>query len=437
MKNRIYIALLVLLVLTPNLLAQESVYQQAYRNRVVDYNPDIQAAKQNLGMQSEFKKVAKSDFMPKLMGGANFNYTGNPYELTVNMPESSRNLGFKGKNVQYGVGLSLEQSLYAGGALRGELKSATSKQNYAQSNVQRTVQAVLFEADVKYWQAIAQQELIQVAHSYVQAVEKLEQVAKHRVEVEYADRNDLLTTEVKLNDANYQLLRAQNSAEISRLALYAFANIEGNSDLLLDSAVVALKTRPQLTEDIQNLVMDRPEMQMANSKIDLQSSLKSIAKSKYKPQLSIGIDGNYSSPGYNFKSDLDLNYAVYAKLSVPLFEWGKGRNTRKAYDFSIQMAQQEKKKIEDDISLEIKSSYYNYTQNIDQVALTASSLEKAAESEQLTLARYKEGSVSIVEVLNAQLYHQQAQINYIQSKLSAQVAKSAYERSTLSYNLLP
>ena len=47
----------------------------------------------------------------------------------------------------------------------------------------------------------------------------------------------------------------------------------------------------------------------------------------------------------------------------------------------------------------------------------------------MAMERYKEGNVSIVEVINAQLYHQQAQVNYIQSKLNAQMAKTVYERA--------
>ena len=53
----------------------------------------------------------------------------------------------------------------------------------------------------------------------------------------------------------------------------------------------------------------------------------------------------------------------------------------------------------------------------------------SAESEQMAMERYKEGNVSIVEVINAQLYHQQAQVNYIQSKLNAQMAKTDFERA--------
>lgn len=39
------------------------------------------------------------------------------------------------------------------------------------------------------------------------------------------------------------------------------------------------------------------------------------------------------------------------------------------------------------------------------------------------------GNISIVEVINAQLYHQDAKVNYIQSKLNAQIAKSGLDRA--------
>lgn len=85
--------------------------------------------------------------------------------------------------------------------------------------------------------------------------------------------------------------------------------------------------------------------------------------------------------------------------------------------------------------MEIETAYYTFTQSIDQVQLTESSLQKAAESERMAMDKYREGRISIVEVINAQLYHQQAKVNYIQSKLNAQVARSSYHRVTCSFTL--
>ena len=83
----------------------------------------------------------------------------------------------------------------------------------------------------------------------------------------------------------------------------------------------------------------------------------------------------------------------------------------------------------DGVRLEVETAYYTYTQAVRQVCLTESSLVKAATSEQLAMDKYKEGTISIVEVLNAQMYHQEAELNHIRSKLRAQLAKSSLERA--------
>lgn len=438
MKNKIILTCSLALCSGLFAMAQESTFQQDYRSKVLEYNQDLKAAKQNVLMQESFKKTVNSDFKPKLVGGAHFNYTGNPYELRISDPRNAgQSLTFESQDMQYGVGLSLIQPIYTGGSLKGESKKATHQTDMAKGQVEETKNNIIYEADLRYWNTVAQQELVGVAEAFRESVQKLVDISRQRVELDYADKNDLLMAEVKLNDADYQLLRTNNNANIALMSLYSFANITTDEPLAIDNEVIGLKDIPAVESDVESIVMRRPEMMIAQKYIDIQQSNKKISNSRYLPQLSVGIDGSYASPGYNFKKDMDLNYSVFAKLSVPIFEWGKKRNTNKALDFSIEMAKQRSSKVEDNLSLEIRTAYYAYSQAVNQVNLTESSLMKAQESELLTLQRYKEGSVSIVEVLNSQMYHLQAKTNYIQSKLNAQVMKSEYERATVSYTNLP
>lgn len=85
--------------------------------------------------------------------------------------------------------------------------------------------------------------------------------------------------------------------------------------------------------------------------------------------------------------------------------------------------------VKDNVQLEIETAFYTYNQAVEQVILTENSLDKARENEELAMDQYKEGRISIFEVLNAQMYHQEAKVNHIQSKLNAQIAKSAYDRA--------
>ncbi len=74
---------------------------------------------------------------------------------------------------------------------------------------------------------------------------------------------------------------------------------------------------------------------------------------------------------------------VYAKLSVPIFEWGKRKNTRRIGKLDVNRALENQSKVADGVRLEVETAYYTYTQAVRQVCLTESSLAKAATSEQL------------------------------------------------------
>lgn len=429
-KIVLYIGLILAL---PSEAQEDSFYQLQYREKVLHYNQDIKAADYQVSMRTEMAQSARADFLPKLSADANFKYTGNPLQLIRTVGDMP--ISFEGRNIHYGGSLTLAQPIYMGGSLQAAYRKALQEKSLAEQERRRILNNIAYDADVHYWNAVAGREMVGVAAEYKKAVSRLVTVVKHRVEVEYIDKNDLLMAEVKLNEADYQWLQAINQAEVSNLALYSFAGLETNEDLSTDSIVVALKQGMTEIPDVMAALEQRPEMQIARSQVGIQESTGKIANAQYLPKISVGINGSYSSPGYDFTSDLDLNYAVYAKVSIPLYEWGKRKNTRHASRYQIQTAQENQQKIEDQVRLEIETAYYTFTQSIDQVRLTESSLQKAAESERMAMDKYREGPISIVEVINAQLYHQQAKVNYIQSKLNAQVARSSYHRVTCSFTL--
>lgn len=409
--------------------AQHSELLGKYRNMVLDYNQEMKVAGHNVSYSIEMQKSARADFFPKLSGNADFKYTGNPAELSVEIPGIGQTVGFEGNDTRYGASLTLAQPLYAGGAIRAGYDKARKESEMAVHESDRVENNIIYDADVRYWNCVASNELVDVAEDYRASVARLVEVVRQRVEVEYVDKNDLLMAEVRLNDADYQLLQAVNDAEVSRMSLNSFAGLPFDEHLSVDTAVVPIRSAVTFAGDVDTLMMNRPEMHIAANKVDIQRSASKISNSRYLPQLSVGIDGSYSSPGYDFRSDMDPNYAVYAKLSVPVFEWGKRRSTRRAGKYSVDMALEDLSSVADRMRLEIETAYYSYVQAVERVLVTENSLVKAAESEDRAMAQYAEGHVSIVEVLNAQIYHQQAKVNCIQSRLNAQIARSCYARA--------
>ena len=405
-------------------LAQQSTLLEKYRTMALDYNHDFAAS-------MEVEKSARADLKPKLSGAASFQYTGNPMELTLDIPSIGLSKTVEGKNLNYGGSLSILQPVYTGGRVLESIRMAQHQQALVGNQAKALNDAVCYQTDIQYWSAVARQEIVDVAEDFRNSIAALVKTIKERVEVGLVDPQDLLMAEVKLNEAEYQLLQAQSNFETGRMALNSMIGVRLEQPTELDAQIPIVVVSDSLW---LSTGMGRPEIQMAYDKIRIAESTKKLNDSQFKPQFYVGVEGSYSSPGYNFKKDLDPNYAVYAKVSVPIFEWGKRRSEKRVSSFRIGMAEDNLNKVVDRVELEVSVARKALSQAIERVRLSESSLAKAEENEAKAVERYNEGKVSVVEVIDAQTYRQTSQVNYVQAKAAAQGHYSELIKALHSYD---
>lgn len=412
-------------------LAQQSTLLEKYRTMALDYNHDLKAAEKNIAASMEVEKSARADLKPKLSGAASFQYTGNPMELTLDIPSIGLSKTVEGKNLNYGGSLSILQPVYTGGRVLESIRMAQHQQALVGNQAKALNDAVCYQTDIQYWSAVARQEIVDVAEDFRNSIAALVKTIKERVEVGLVDPQDLLMAEVKLNEAEYQLLQAQSNFETGRMALNSMIGVRLEQPTELDAQIPIVVVSDSLW---LSTGMGRPEIQMAYDKIRIAESTKKLNDSQFKPQFYVGVEGSYSSPGYNFKKDLDPNYAVYAKVSVPIFEWGKRRSEKRVSSFRIGMAEDNLNKVVDRVELEVSVARKALSQAIERVRLSESSLAKAEENEAKAVERYNEGKVSVVEVIDAQTYRQTSQVNYVQAKAAAQGHYSDLIKALHSYD---
>lgn len=412
--------------------AQETPLLNKYREMALQYNPDLKAAEKNISASMELEKSARADLKPKVAGNANFQYTGNAIQISKDIPALGGPLEIEGRNMKYGASVTLMQPIYTGGRLLEMIRMAQSQKSFATSQKEMVFSAVCFQTDIQYWNTVARGELVNIATDFHSSIHSLVKVVKERVEVGLVDPQDLLMAEVKRNEAEYQLLQAKTNFETGRMALNSLIGTGLSLQTEVDEQLPAITNIASVEWPDMRM---RPEIMMAQERIKMQESTMKLTDSKYKPQFYIGADGSYSSPGYDLTKDLDPNYAVYAKVSVPIFEWGKRKSDKRASKQQIGMATDQLQKIEDAVNLELETARVSFMQAVDRARLTENSLTKARENEQQAIDRYNEGKASIVEVIDAQIYKQTAQINYVQAKLSAQNNYSELLKATNGYEL--
>ena len=423
--------LILFILLTAGETYAQTAYSEQYRRKALEYNHDLKAAEKNISASLELIRSAQGDRLPQISAGGSWQYTINPVEINANLP-SVGSLTLGGENHhQYGLSTSVAQPLYTGGRILQSIRLAKFQASAARNQADLLRSAINYQADILYWNIVARSEMVGINERYRFSVEELVKIVKQRVDVGLIDPQELLMAEVKLDEAQLRYLESNNLLQTGMMALNSLIGNNLSTILPIDSSIVV---SPLASPSAS--ILDRPEMRLAQDQIHLAETREKLVKAGYNPRLSVGVDGSYSSPGYDFKKGADWNGAVYAQLTIPVWSGGKRRSDSRAARQRLYAANDNYRKVEDQVNLEIQTAEANFSQACKRILLTDNSLSKAVENENKSTERYKEGQTSILEVIDAQIYTLNARNACVRARLDAQNARAEYIRATAGYNLM-
>ena len=152
--------------------------------------------------------------------------------------------------MKYGASLTLLQPVYTGGRLLETIRMAKHQHSLAAHQAEYFRSAVCYQTDMQYWNTVARAELLQVATDYRNSIASLAKTIRERVEAGLVDPQDLLMAEVKLNEAEYQLLQAKSNLETGRMALNSLIGMELNKTTEVEDSIPSIV----MNEELWNLV---------------------------------------------------------------------------------------------------------------------------------------------------------------------------------------
>ncbi len=414
-------AVLVIMLMTSTIyIAQDKLNRDLCRQLALSYNQDVKSAKLQTKSIESTKDASGKDYYPRLGFIANYEYIGNPLIIYD---------AFATLNNRYNLNATIMQDLYAGGRISSQYALNESYEKLARENENLTSANLVMETDVVYWQTVADKENEVLANLYLETISNLFEVIKNRVEAELISKNDLLITEVRLNDAKLSVLESENRLIVSKMELNRLIGYE-----ITKLIIVAKEIDVELYEyDFENLVeralQQRPELLMQLQNIEANKHNEDLTASQYLPQWSLGANALWGVPSPDLTNDPAFNYSVFSTFSVPLFLWNKSSLDVQAQTLLTDSQREQLEMLNEIVTLEVQSTKYSYDESIKRVELTSRSLKRAEENLDIMTTRYKEGLSPILEVLDAQVFWNKANVDYIEAKRLYQVSYSALLKS--------
>lgn len=324
-------------------------------------------------------------------------------ETVALIPKEAMN--FDIHNVFFGS-VTLTQPVFMGGKIIAMNRITRYAENIASQLHQAQAEDIVYAVDANYWQVVSLKAKLRLAHSYVNLLDTL----YNNVDIMYnqgvATHSDLLSVGVRLNEARVDLIKVENAVSLSRMALAQLCGLPIDNPMPLadedkpQSAVSPVRT----TYDLNTVYDSRHDLQalLLATKVSEQKSR--IARASMLPNIAVIGAYNFSNPNMfnGYKTGFDGAFSVGATLSIPIWHWGGNY-----YKYRMAKADETISRItladaRDKVALQVSQAVFKTREAMKTLHATTANLESARENLRIANASFKEGMISVDNVMAAQ-----------------------------------
>ncbi|MDH8702674.1 outer membrane protein TolC [Dysgonomonadaceae bacterium PH5-43] len=424
--NRVkYILASICLLVTFNVSAQQAVVTlQQCRTMALENNKKIAIASENKTKAEQDVKAYRTNYLPKLSASGNYLFTTSSLEKSMNlMGMIPLELDLQLNNT-YVAGISLEQPIYMGGKITSAYKMAKIGEEIAELNEQKTQEEVILLADEAYWTYVQTLELTKTVKAYKSLIEKLLSDVENAYNAGMKPRNDLLKVQVSLNEAELQLLQAENGVTLSRMNLCHTLGLSLSTELMVEDYNDKQVVTDLPTPDVEA----RPEYSILNKQIDFKSQQVKLVRSEFLPN--VGVMGNFGyANGLKFNNNKLLDktaFSAVVSVNIPIFRWGESVNKVRSAKAEKNMAILQRDELSEQMELELQQAINTLDESVKEITLAERSLVQAEENMQESRNRYDAGLETMSDYLEAQTLWQQANFSLIKARTSSRLAETKY-----------
>lgn len=428
MNKTSYISILFFLIVAFPAVAQETLTLERCRELALERNKSISLANENRKKAGYDTKTYLSNYLPKFSASGNYLYTNTKLKKTLHLeelayfPDMDINFGLSGL---YTAGIRVEQPIYTGGKVTAAYKMSRIGEEIAGLQQVLSRAEVIVLSDEAYWTYMQTLELTKTAKAYRELISGLLKDINNAYQAGLKSRNDMLKVQVKLNEADLQVLQAENAVRLSRMNLCHVIGLPLTTTVNVEELPEANELDYLLSSSD---ITERPEYKMLSKQVELKGQETKLTRSEYLPN--IGIMGNLG-----YANGLKLNgeklidntsFSAIVSVQIPLFNWGEGRNKVRSAKVGKKMAALQLEEASEKMELELMQALNELEETELEVTHTTRSLEQAEENLKISHDHYTVGMETLTNHLEAQSLWQKAWSDCIRAQTSARLSKTKY-----------
>ena len=426
--HKIILSLIALLFIGHGGVAQEKLTLEQAVQLALENNFDIKLTKNSAELAKNNFTRANAGMLPVLTGNFSTNNSVSNTKQTLSNGQTQERNGARNSNLVYGPVLNWQ--VFDGMAMFARYDQLRELEMLGESNFKVTIQTTVADVINNYYDLVQQQQQIKALTGALDISRLRLKNSNNRYLIGRAAKLEVLAASVDLNTDTTNLLRQIDVYRGTKIRLNQLLAREISLDFTVIDTII-IQNNLQLA-DLQNSAgRQNPTLQSAliNKRIS-ELNLKQVKAARY-PVVSV-------NSGYNFnKSTSELGFARNSigrgfnyglTASVNIFNGSLQKASERNAFIEIQNANLEFNKINQGISAQIMSLYQTFQTNIALVKLEQQNQEIARQNLEITMEKFRLGSVAPLEFREAQKNYIDASTRNTNAQFEAKLAEVSLQQ---------
>lgn len=347
-------------------------------------------------------EVARNGRLPEIETNLSLSYIGDGFTIKRGFSDYQR-----APIPHFGntLGISVNQPVYAGGAITASIEIAELKSTAARYATELRRDNIRFRLAGYYLDLYKFANLRTVVESNIWQARKVLAEMRARYEQGVVLQNDITRYELLVSDLGLQLVKIDNTLNILNRNLAVTAGLPEGTEIVPDSTILA-RSLPTDNEawwqrEAEN---EAPELKLALKNVEMSRKAETLTRSERLPK--IGLTAGWSLEGPILVEVPPINrnlgyWYVGVGVSYNLSSLYKNNRSMAKSRAATLVAEEELDAARERVGLEINECYVRYMEAYEELKTQQKSVELAERNYNTTATRYTEGMALITDMLDA------------------------------------
>jgi outer membrane protein len=403
--------------------------------RALDLSEEVRAARTQRALAESQIVQARAGALPQVSATLGYSRTiASVFDnVRFPLPENGAgnglgNLPFGQRNI-WNSALVISQPLYAGGAVSAAREVAEHVRQAADLDTREVEAELALQVRSAYFEIAVGDALVRIAEEARTFAEaQLQQVALFRAQGVASDF-DVLRAEVDRDNLQPPIVAARNARRLAELALKQLINLPADQPIVpttpLDPVLLDVDR-----EALRVALEERSALRALDEVAAARQGAVRIAEAARLPTVSTNATFGFQAFSTSPFTDIRRDWSVGVQVSVPIYDGARVRGQIQQAQAELELVELQRAQTREALDIDLEASLAEFDAARAQIDARRATVGRARRALDLVELRFRNGLATQLDVSDARLLLQQAQVNEVQAFSAYVTTVARLERAT-------